>query len=118
LPIPEQNTGIAFINDLLANWETNNTNNNNNKQAFECLKRNFEQLRDILGVEANNQVEDVFLPRFGRNANDEMKLGELNREFESWIRLEIKDKQLEEKIKLDRSFFMRISILWILFVSL
>lgn len=114
LPMPDQNTGIAFINDLHAYWESNNTNSY--KQAFECLRRNFEQLSETLGFDDNNLL-DKLVTKFERILDDAAKLGELNREFESLIKAEMKTKQLDEKIDGDQSYFMMVSIFWILFVS-
>lgn len=105
LNIPESNTGVAFINDVVE--QLYGTEKEHAKSVFECVRRNYEQLQNVFDVD---DEAEMFVKK---RVDDASKL---NREFEEHVRRRIKSKYVDEKVNKEQDHLMIISILVLIIV--
>lgn len=132
LPIPNENKGVMFINDLV-----DSVNNSNigfeakiktEIEIFNCLNKNLKQLNNLFSLFKENEesVLKIELDRIRNNFKNALKernqaksnelLREQNKKFESLMRKQIRDKQNDDKNNQDQLVYMILSLVWMTIV--
>lgn len=115
MKIPDRNTGVAFISDIF----DAHTGLFDSASVFECLRDNYEQLRDVFDLN-DEAVMESFQEKLNKKLldNDDLNaLASLNRKFETRIRNQVKSKYVNEKVNNEQNFIMIISIAFLLAVT-
>lgn len=105
LSMPESNTGVAFINDVVEQLYATE-NEHAVASVFECVRRNYEQLQNVFDV--GDEAEEFVKER--------ERTSVLNRKFEEHVRRRIKSKYVDEKVNKEQDHLMIISILVLIIV--
>ena len=132
LPIPNENQGVMFINDLVD--LVNNSNIGSEAkikteiEIFNCLNKNLEQLNNLFSLFKENEesILKIELDRIRSNFKNALKernqaklnelLNEQNKKFESLMRKEIRNKQNDDKNNQDQLVYMILSLVWMTIV--
>ncbi len=127
LPIPVQNRGFTFVNDLTSYLEPLNNNSTNiifQVKAFKCLNENFKQLDDLLklvdqdaDLETNiKNIHDNFINILNTDQADFKLLKEYNLKIEKLIRERLNKEKDTNAINKKQAYILLLAIAMMLTV--
>lgn len=124
LPIPLNNRGIMFMNDIIdyiGKYYNKEENLSLNVKIFNCLNQNFKQLNQLLDLNDKEietdlkSLKELFVKYLSKKNQNEY-LNDLNLKFEKLIRERLEKEKDSNSINRKQAYYLTMAIVFMLLV--